>query len=321
MRLAISSRWTLLWKGSRWFTLSGTLMAIDFVFCLLAMGWDHRQITGVNAWLKPARFGLSSAVTCLTLASIAGYLKDWPAVRNWASRVFAFSITIEIVVIDMQAARGTTSHFNLSTPFDAAAYIVMGITIGVLWISMAAITFALMRQVVEPSSWQWALRLGLLISLLGAAGGGFMLRETPQQNLIPRSPIVGAHTVGAPDGGPGLPVLNWSTANGDLRIAHFAGLHAIQVLPLIAFWLLHRRTLSERQRTRLVWLASGAYIAMFLLLVWQALKGLPLFGPNWTIVLAASLLLAAVALGSTLIVLSPTKDALDRWFRTLEVGS
>ena len=177
-----AQRWlTPLWSAGPSLTLVGLMMVCDLAACLAAMMFDARQITGVNAWLKPAKFGLSSAVTCLTLAWIAGYLGDWPRIRNWSGKIFATSIAIEIIVIDMQAGRGTTSHFNTATPFDRAAFIVMGVSICTLWLSMAAMTYALLFQRLKPSSWAWALRLGLLLSLLGAAGGGFMLRQTPEQ--------------------------------------------------------------------------------------------------------------------------------------------
>lgn len=310
-----------LWAASPSLTLTGWLMLADFVVCLVSMAFYPEQITGVNAWLKPAKFGLSSAITCLTLAWLASYLSDWPRLRKWASRVFAASIAIEIFVINLQAARGTTSHFNVSTPFDKAAFIAMGISICTLWLSMAAIACALMRQKASPVSWQWALRLGLLLSLLGAATGGFMLRQTPEQKAMQDPPTFGAHTVGAPDGGPGLPFLNWSNSHGDLRIPHFLGLHAMQAIPLIAWWLLRRKGLHELQRVQFVMLSAGVYAALNALLAWQALRGQALLKPDRATLLAASLIMAFACVGSVIILFPPLQVSINIWARVLEVRS
>lgn len=315
LRLGTSSLWT----ASQPLALTGWLMIADFVMSLVAMWFDPRQITGIDAWLKPAKFGLSSAVTCFTLAWIGGYLKDWPKVRTWGGRVFAVSIAIEIVVINLQAARGTTSHFNVSTPFNKGAFIVMGISICTLLFSMTAMTYALLRQTVRPASWKWAIRLGLLLSLVGAAGGGFMLRQTPEQKLIPHSPIFGSHTVGAPDGGPGLAELNWSNQHGDLRIPHFLGLHAMQFIPLFGLWLLGRRGLSELERIRFVWLASCAYVDVFAMLTWQALRGQALLDPDGETLFAAILILTLIVSGSVVILGARLSGALNRWANILEV--
>ena len=306
---------------SRSLTITGWLMLVDFVVCLAAMGFDSRQITGTNAWLKPAKFGISSAITCLTIAWIAGHITGWPNTRKWASTVFAASIAIEIGVIDMQAARGTTSHFNVSSPFDKSAFMVMGISICSLWVSMAAMTYALMRQKLTPVSRQWALRLGLSLSLIGAAAGGFMLDETPGQRKFQDPPAFGAHTVGAPDGGPGLPFLNWSASHGDLRIPHFVGLHAMQAIPLVAWWLSRCKELSESQRLRFVWLCAVAYALFFMLLAWQALRGQALLRPDGATWLAAASIMVVIGAGAALILSPHLQQALKGWAKVLEVRS
>jgi hypothetical protein len=310
-----------LWSASPSLTLTGCLMVVDFTVCLAAMFFSSREITGINAWIKPAKFGISSAVTCLTLAWIAGYLTDWPRIRKWASRVFAASISIEIIIINLQAGRGTASHFNVTTPFDKAAFIVMGLSIATLWISMTAMTYALMRQKLSLASWQWALRLGLLLSVLGATAGGFMLHQTSEQKAMPMPPAFGAHTVGAPDGGPGLPFLNWSTSHGDLRISHFFGLHAMQAISVLAWWLSRRKRLLEMQRVQIIWLSAFTYFSLFVILAWQALRGQAFFRPDGATVFAACVLAAVTCTGSAMILLPPLRTTMGGWARVLEVRS
>jgi hypothetical protein len=104
----------------------------------------------------------------------------------------------------------------------------------------------------------------------------------------------GAHTVGLPDGGPGLPLVGWSTTGGDLRIAHFVGMHALQALPLLAAVLAATRRLDEAARVRLVRVAAVAYTGLVVLLTWQALRAQPLLAPD-AVTLAA---LAALVLGT-----------------------
>jgi CHASE2 domain-containing sensor protein len=91
--------------------------------------------------------------------------------------------------------------------------------------------------------------------------------------------INGGHAVGVPDGGPGLFFVGWSTTGGDLRIAHFVGLHALQVLPLLVA-LLAQRSVADALRTRIVWSVGLGYLGIVLLLTWQAMRGQPLLTPD-----------------------------------------
>ena len=91
--------------------------------------------------------------------------------------------------------------------------------------------------------------------------------------------IAGAHTIGAPDGGPGLIGTGWSTEHGDVRIPHFIGLHALQVLPLLAL-LLARRHVQRSVRARLMIVGGVSYAALYVILLVEALRGVPFIAPD-----------------------------------------
>jgi hypothetical protein len=118
----------------------------------------------------------------------------------------------------------------------------------------------------------------MTMTIVGALTGGLMTRPTDAQlaeaSASGRIVLAGAHTVGAPDGGPGLPVTGWSTRHGDLRVAHFVGLHALQVLPILT--LVAFRGRREQTRVRLTLSAALAYVLVFVALLVQALRGMPL---------------------------------------------
>jgi hypothetical protein len=185
-------------------------------------------------------------------------------------------MVFEVAIIDLQAWRGTTSHFNVGTPLDAALFGLMGLAIVIQTAATVAVAVLLWRQRFRDAAMGWALRLGMTITIVGAFAGGLMTRPTEAQLAaaqVNRLTVSGAHTVGAPDGGPGLPGTGWSTRHGDLRVPHFVGLHALQALPLLAF-LIRRR--SEATRARLVVAGAAVYALTFALLLMQALRGIPL---------------------------------------------
>jgi hypothetical protein len=281
-------------------TIVGFVMAADLVFCLIGLVVDRRVITGAPAWLKPAKFALSTMIACWSFAYCIASITIWPRFVRALDILLAAGLFLEIALIAMQAGRGTISHFNNSTHFDAMVYAVMGLSIACIWLSMLLLTIVLFRQSFAGSAWGWSLRLGMVLALFGTGSGGLMTmpssRQLAEAHATGRMPIVGAHTVGAPDGGRGLPVTGWSVEHGDLRIAHFIGMHGLQVLPLLAWWIA-RRGLPQGTQRHFVFSLAASYLALFLLLLWQAFRGQPIVQPDRLTVesFALWLMLTAVA--------------------------
>jgi len=202
--------------------------------------------------------------------------------------------------ITMQAWRGTTSHFNTSTLFDGVVFAAMGLMIFAQTAVAGAVAVALWRNRFADRAMGWAMRLGLTMTVVGALAGGLMTRPTAEQlasaRLTGEMPRSGAHTVGAPDGGPGLPGTRWSLEHGDLRVPHFVGLHAMQVLPLFVWTLVRRQ--REATRVRLAITAGIGYAALFAILLTQALMGQSVAAPSAGF-LAALALWAIAGLGFT----------------------
>jgi hypothetical protein len=239
------------------------LAATAVMLCIAP--FDARTITGINPWIKPLKFTVSITIFVWTLAWFLDYL----AHRRWAVRLIGWGVSfvfvVEMFCIILQAARGTTSHFNIKTAFDAAVFSTMGLMIAIntaLVLLTLVLFFARTRGELPPA-YLWGIRLGLLLFLLASVEGMTMIARF-------------SHTVGQPDGGPGLPIVNWSTRAGDLRIAHFLGFHALQLLPLTGYGLSRLRArLAPSRQVACLFIVALLYATVGALLFEQAMRGRP----------------------------------------------
>ncbi|WP_433709602.1 hypothetical protein ACQP2U_24340 [Nocardia sp. CA-084685] len=279
-------------------------MAILVFVSLGGMIVDDRVLTGMPIWAKAAKFALSVLIYAVTWSWLIAQLTRWHRVAWWAGTVAAAGLGLELVVIVTQIVRGTNSHFNFTTPLDTALWETMGLSIIAVWVATLIVSLALFRNPTPDPARNAAIRYGAILSLIGAALGMLMVLPTQDQRAT-ESAIRGAHTVGLADGGPGLPILGWSTARGDLRIPHFFGMHAVQLLPLvvIAVELAARRLPALRSaalRAALIVVAAATYAALLAVLTWQALRGQSIVHPDGATLTAIGAI-ALGAIGSTIV--------------------
>jgi hypothetical protein len=243
---------------------AGVLMAIALAGSVLAFPFDDRQILGLNPWIKPAKFEISLLIFLWTLAWFMPEVRAGSRTRafiRWTPPIF---MTVEIVLIVLQAARGTTSHFNNNTPMDDAIFGIMGMMITVNTVAMLALLLTLRRDTpADRAGYLWGVRMGIAIFILASLEGFVIVANN-------------AHTVALPDGGPGLPFVNWSTQSGDLRVAHFAGMHALQALPLLGYALDRSASTASSTRAGIVTAVAIGWLVMMGGLLAMALQGRPL---------------------------------------------
>ncbi|TWP48100.1 hypothetical protein FKR81_29400 [Lentzea tibetensis] len=262
----------------------GIAMAALVPVTLIGMLVDDRVLVGAPIWTKPFKFAVSLGTYAVSLAWFLTFLNRGRRIGWWAGTAMAVALGVEMVAILVQVLRGKRSHFNIETQFDSALYSFMGQGIIVLWVAHAVIALLLLWTRFDNRALAWAIRLGLAISLLGLTLGTLMTQ--PQPGQTGKSGTVGAHSVGAPDGGEHLPVTGWSTEVGDLRVPHFVGIHALQAIPVLV------ALFGRRADARLAWVLSGSYFGLFALTTWQALRGQPVTDPDALTLLAFAALAA-----------------------------
>lgn len=149
---------------------------------------------------------------------------------------------IEIALISMQAVRGVPSHFNTATPFDATVYSIMGAAIGfnAVLLGILFILFTLFGQ--GAGMYRPAIIWGMILFLLGNLTGFLMVQNF---SAVTGDPVTGTAWF----------ITHWFPAAGDFRIAHFFGLHGIQLLPLTAFL-----TFKLNRDSRLVHFVGAVYL-------------------------------------------------------------
>jgi hypothetical protein len=267
---------------------------------------DDRLVVGAPAWAKPLKFALSIALYAVTWSWLISLLTGRARrAASWISIVLVLALMVEVVGITIQVVRGTRSHFNMATTFDTTLFFLMGQSIAVLWMLTLVLAILLLRAPVADSSVRHAIRWGTAIALVGMALAFLMTMPTAQQAAAADAgatlDVIGGHTVGAADGGAGLPLLGWSTQHGDLRVGHFVGMHALQALPLLALGLQRLAPrlprLDERARTGLVTTAAVGWLLLTALVTWQALRGQSVLAPDATTLTAGLALVGVLALG------------------------
>jgi hypothetical protein len=267
------------------------------VLCALAMGTlallsglgmlvDARTLLGVSVWLKPAKFFASFLMFLGMAAWMLGFVEGSSRLKTWVARLMVASASVEMLIIAGQAARGRRSHFNFSTPLDFMLTATMGVGILLFLVATVGLIVLVMRQPLTDPVMGVGIRLGLAVTFVGLLVGGFMLVPKPEQlaaeRAVQKVAVRGGHTFGVPEGGPGIALFNWSTEAGDMRPAHFVGMHALQTLPLLA-WVLSRRrsrALATGHRILLVQAAAVAQLGVTLTLTQQALRAQSIVAPD-----------------------------------------
>ena len=177
---------------------------------------------------------------------------------NYFSWAVIVLLGFEIVYIAIQAYRGQLSHYNLSSPIYSVLYVSMALAASLVTIYTAYVGLLFFTNSFPalPNYYLWAIRLGIIIFVVFSFEGFVMGSRL-------------THTIGGTDGGTGIPLLNWSTKFGDPRIAHFIGMHALQVLPILSFYLL------KNTKATIAMAVLYSLLAVFTLV--QALQGKPFF--------------------------------------------
>lgn len=234
----------------------GLINGIAALFFLLLAYTTSNMLNGVNAWFKPFKFASSVTLYCWAMLWYCHYLKNFNvALFNWT---IIITLGFEVVYIAFRAGRNELSHYNMGTPLSGALFSVMALaaTIVALYTGYVALLFFTGSFPELPVYYVWAIRFALLLFAVFALEGFAMGARL-------------SHSVGGSDDSFGIPIVNWSKKFGDLRIAHFIGMHALQILPVLAFYVL--------KNTKAVFFVTALYTLLAVFTLVQALRGTPLF--------------------------------------------
>lgn len=225
---------------------------------------DPRTLGGVSVWVKPAKFLVSVAIFAATTAWFFGYIRPERRrsrlLRGTAAALIV-AATLELAYIGWQAAHGQASHFNTGTILHAVMYGLMGLFAVVMVGTCLPLAWEIVRRPAAGLTGDFvaAVATGLVLTVLLGGGLGAYMSAQP------------GHAVGAQ--GAGVALFGWNRLGGDLRVAHFLGIHAQQAIPLIAAC---AGVLPSRQRWAVLAGGTSIYLIVTLAIFAQAIAGRPL---------------------------------------------
>ena len=249
--------WHRLWQAEPRLMAFALLMLAAALPAAVALGLDDRLFRGINVWVKPIKFMLASALLAVTTAWFATHLTA-AARQGRALRALSWTLIgsagFEVVYITLQAALGQASHYNVGDAFHGLMYSLMGLFAMSLTATQPWLAWLLWRhgQPGLAPAYRLSVLLGLVLTFVLGAGAAIPLAQLQ------------------PPAGAGWPLVGWHLQGGDLRIAHFIGIHAGQVLPIIGALLAAQRA-QPRLAVAGVWLATAGWTGLWALALGHAL--------------------------------------------------
>ncbi len=237
-------------KDRMLFRLGWALVFAVPVFAALGL-LQPAATMNASPWIKPIKFSMSFASFAWTVSLFLMLVRIPAWQRRLARKTIAVSVTIEMLCLAAQAWRNAGPNSTAFADFLIQQGTTAMVSINTLVTIWFLVVFSRKRERIKLTDYAQivAIRLSIWIFLLGNAIGGYMLGR-------------GSHTVGASDSGPGLPFVNWSTIGGDLRIAHFIAIHAIQIVPVFAVILAQMTPRPSHRQRRMAVYAMAALVAL-----------------------------------------------------------
>ncbi len=234
----------------------GCICLVAAMGCFILTRYSAVKVMEVNAWIKPLKFFLSIALFAFTMAVYVSFITNERQVHmySWSFIVF---LSIEVSMITIQAARGKQSHFNTETLLDNIIFAIMGLAIFAIVVHTfyIAILFFIQKQFALREEMALAIQVSFIIMVLFALEGFAMVS-------------LHKHTIGGEDASTGVPLLGWSKNIGDLRVAHFLGIHALQIIPIMCYFF-------ARSKREVIFI-SCIYFVFVTYTLLQAIQGKPL---------------------------------------------
>ena len=247
------SRWYLeLSRRNELLARSGGFCFLIGIILVILPFLDSRVLLGAYIWTKPAKFFLSAGIFFWTMGWLMDHLENVKFVKRISWGIWVIMV-LELTIITYQASLGKLSHFNTSSLRDGILFQIMGTAIFLNSALVFLVFLKFLKSNDLPEGYLMGIKIGMVIFLIAGFEGFAMAANLK-------------HTIGAPDGQEGLPFLGWAKEYGDLRIFHFLGLHALQVVPLLA-WVFFK------DQPKSVLFFGLVYFLLSFGTLWMALQG------------------------------------------------
>lgn len=267
------------WPRILW--LTGAVLLVTMVAHIAALVITGGPVSGPVSLRKPATFAEAGWLISWSAAAILPRLQT----RAWQRHLIGASVILfsvgETAIMAVQAWRGVPSHYNFSTPLDAALMRVgAGGTAAIFLIGTVVLLVSAVRSRDIAASLRLGIVAGIVVLIIGCVIGFVMISNNSgvyQGSIGAGFTRQTAAYLGpsAATVGPQYLLLRPATAGGDLVAPHVIAIHGLVLLAVPAVALTRTAMTRGRQLRLVVITVASVAIGMALLLL-QAFAQRPL---------------------------------------------